>query len=177
MKTLMQMGLRIALAQMPVVAGNPRTNATWMMNEIARAKTRGIDILIFPELCVPGYLIGDEAEDESFVRDVWYWNDRIVESTKGSDMVVIFGTYAIDREGALGAGPDLDMVIFAPEGGGGVGFDIPLMHHRRYKFTFDDDIRFSKALGQVAAAMLKMGRDIGRLVSFFAHFIGEQLVM
>ena len=102
MKTLMQMGLRIALAQMPVVAGNPRTNATWMMNEIARAKTRGIDILIFPELCVPGYLIGDEAEDESFVRDVWYWNDRIVESTKGSDMVVIFGTYAIDREGALG---------------------------------------------------------------------------
>jgi NAD+ synthase (glutamine-hydrolysing) len=102
MKTLMQKGLRIALAQMPVVAGNPRVNAAWMMNEIARAKTRGVDILIFPELCVPGYLIGDEAEDESFVRDVWYWNDRIVAATKGSEMVVIFGTYAIDREGALG---------------------------------------------------------------------------
>lgn len=102
MKTLMQQGLRIALAQMPVVAGNPRANAAWMMNEIARAKSRGIDILIFPELCVPGYLIGDEAEDESFVRDVWYWNDRIVEATKGSEMVVILGSYAIDREGALG---------------------------------------------------------------------------
>ena len=102
MKTLMQQGLRVALAQMPVVAGNPRANAAWMTNEIARAKSRGIDILIFPELCVPGYLIGDEAEDESFVRDVWYWNDRIVAATKGSEMVVIFGSYAIDREGALG---------------------------------------------------------------------------
>ena len=102
MKTLMQQGLRVALAQMPAVAGNPRANAAWMVNEIARAKTRSIDILIFPELCVPGYLIGDEAEDESFVRDVWYWNDRIVAATKGSEMVVIFGSYAIDREGALG---------------------------------------------------------------------------
>lgn len=102
MKTLMQKGLRTALAQMPVVAGNPRANATWMMDEIARAKARGVDILIFPELCVPGYLIGDEAEDESFVRDVWYWNDRFVAATKGSEMVVIFGSYAIDREGALG---------------------------------------------------------------------------
>ena len=102
MKTLMQKGLRTALAQMSVIAGSPRVNAVWMMNEIAQAKTRGIDILIFPELCVPGYLIGDEAEDESFVHDVWYWNDRIVAATKGSEMVVIFGSYVIDREGALG---------------------------------------------------------------------------
>ena len=93
MKTLMKNGVRLALAQMPVVAGNPRANAAWMMKEIALAKTRAVDIIVFPELCVPGYLIGDELEDESFIRDVWCWNDRIVETTNGSEMVVIFGTY------------------------------------------------------------------------------------
>ena len=102
METLMKNGVRLALAQMPVVAGNPRCNAAWILKEITLAKTRAVDIIIFPELCVPGYLIGDEAEDESLVRDVWYWNDRIVELTKGSELIVIFGTYAIDREGALG---------------------------------------------------------------------------
>ena len=102
MKTLMKNGVRLALAQMPVVAGNPRANAAWMMKEIALAKTRAVDIIVFPELCVPGYLIGDELEDESFIRDVWCWNDRIVETTNGSEMVVIFGTYAIDREDAVG---------------------------------------------------------------------------
>lgn len=102
MKTLIQQGVNIAIAQMPVVAGNPRQNAQWMIGEIAAAAGRGVDVIVFQELCIPGYLIGDEAEDKSFVRDVWYWNDRIVAATKGSEMIVIFGSFAVDREDALG---------------------------------------------------------------------------
>ncbi len=102
MNTLIQNGIRIALAQMPVKAGEPRMNARWMIGEIHSAATRGADIIIFPELCVPGYVIGDMPEDESFVRDVWYWNDRIVTATKGLSIVAIFGSYAIDRAGAVG---------------------------------------------------------------------------
>lgn len=103
MKTkLLDSGIKVALAQMPVAAGNPRTNVTWMIAEIEAAAGRGIDVIIFPELCVPGYLIGDIPEDESFVRDVWYWNDCIVDATRGSEIVAIFGSYATDREGAIG---------------------------------------------------------------------------
>lgn len=102
MKTIMQNGLTVALAQMPVVAGDLRTNATWMIGEIEAAAGRGVDIIIFPELCVPGYLIGDMQEDEAFVRDVWNWNERIVEVTELADIVVIFGSYAIDRREAVG---------------------------------------------------------------------------
>jgi NAD+ synthase (glutamine-hydrolysing) len=73
-----------------------------MINEIKSAAARGVDMIVFPELCVPGYVIGDMPEDESFVRDVWHWNDQIVAATKGLSIVVIFGSYAIDRVGAVG---------------------------------------------------------------------------
>ncbi len=103
MKTkLLDSGIKVALAQMPVAAGDPRSNATWMISEIAAAAGRGVDLIIFPELCVPGYLIGDMPEDESFVRDVWYWNDRIVDATHGREIVAIFGSYATDRDDATG---------------------------------------------------------------------------
>lgn len=102
MKTLIQQGVHIAISQMPVVAGNPRQNATWMIGEITAAAGRGVDIIVFPELCVPGYLIGDMPEDESFVRDVWYWNQQVVDATELNDIVVIFGSYAIDYRGAVG---------------------------------------------------------------------------
>ena len=100
--TLMKDGVNIAMAQMPVIPGNPRANADWMIREIASATTRGVDIIIFPELCVPGYLIGDMPEDESFVLDVWRQNLRIVKATKGSEIVVIFGSYAIVDDGEVG---------------------------------------------------------------------------
>jgi NAD+ synthase (glutamine-hydrolysing) len=41
-------------------------------------------------------------EDESFVCDVWHQNDRIVESTNGSEIVVIFGSYATNKDDARG---------------------------------------------------------------------------
>ncbi|MFM2374572.1 MAG: glutamine-dependent synthetase, partial [Candidatus Parcubacteria bacterium] len=96
MKTkLLENGITVALAQMPVVAGNPRANADWMITEISKAISRSVDIIVFPELAVPGYVIGDMPEDESFVRDVWGQNWRVRNATAATSIVVIFGSYGV----------------------------------------------------------------------------------
>jgi NAD+ synthase (glutamine-hydrolysing) len=94
--------LTVALGQIDIRAGDPRANADRIIAEIVRAKERAVDVIVFPELAVPGYLVGDMPEQESFVREVWHHNERIVAATAGLDVVVIFGTYAIDRADAKG---------------------------------------------------------------------------
>ncbi len=86
-------GLKIAICQMKVVPGRPDINAGYMIREIISAKDRGIDIVIFPEMCVPGYMIGDKWEDDYFVKDVLYWNEQICQATKNG-VTAIFGSVA-----------------------------------------------------------------------------------
>ena len=91
-------GLRVAVCQMKVVPGRPDINAGYMIKEIILAKNSGIDIVIFPEMCVPGYMIGDKWEDDYFIKDVQYWNEQICQATRNG-VVAIFGSVAseVDR--------------------------------------------------------------------------------
>ena len=84
-------GPKITLCQMNVVPGRPDINAAYAINEIVSASNRGVDIIVFPELCIPGYLIADEFEDACFVKDVEYWNQKITESIPDG-ITVIFGS-------------------------------------------------------------------------------------
>ncbi len=101
-------GLALALCQMLVVPGQPRRNADYIINEILEAERRRIDIIIFPEMCVSGYLIGDLYEDEDFCNDVLHQNQRIVEATKMLDITVIFGSLSTDAV----LGEDGRMILF-----------------------------------------------------------------
>src|SRR5690606_32177864 len=60
---------------------------------IASARGKGVDLLVFPEMCVPGYLIGDMWERPAFLRECETWNQRIVAATD-----------AVDAAGAVAAG-------------------------------------------------------------------------
>ena len=51
--------LKIALAQMEVQPGHPDKNARKMLQLIAAAKEKQTDLIIFPEMSIPGYLLGD----------------------------------------------------------------------------------------------------------------------
>ncbi|MDP3963431.1 MAG: NAD(+) synthase [bacterium] len=90
-------GLKIGICQMPVTPGRPDINTEYIVREIAAAEKRGVDIVVFPELCVPGYLIGDMFEDESFVRDVLACNEEIRQATR-SGIIAIFGSLAADPD-------------------------------------------------------------------------------
>ncbi len=85
-------GLKIALCQMSVVPGRPDLNADYVIREIEAAEARGLDVIVFPEMCISGYVIGDKYEDESFVRDVTVRNESIRQATKGKMIAVILGS-------------------------------------------------------------------------------------
>ncbi|WP_372634866.1 nitrilase-related carbon-nitrogen hydrolase, partial [Fodinibius sp.] len=69
------MDVKIAACQMEVSPGHPDANAAKMLNLIEQAKANRQDIVIFPEMAVPGYLIGDEWENRAFVLDCYRYNE------------------------------------------------------------------------------------------------------
>ena len=85
-------GFLISLAQMRVVSGRPDVNAASIIAEIQATRSRGVDMIIFPEMSTTGYFIGDILEDCAFVDDVMHYNRKIIESTKDTGSVAIFGT-------------------------------------------------------------------------------------
>lgn len=91
-------GLKIAVCQMDVVPGRPDINVPSMIAQIKAAEKNDDDIIVFPEMCVPGYLIGDKWENDAFVRDVDSWNNQIILATKGLKIALIFGSLMHDSE-------------------------------------------------------------------------------
>jgi len=85
----------IHLAQMEVLPGRPDDNTRKILRLIAESRSAGADVIAFPEMAVPGYLIGDEWERESFLRDCEAFGEEIRLAADG--IVVIFGNVAMDR--------------------------------------------------------------------------------
>lgn len=86
--------MRIRLEQMQVLPGHPRRNTGKILNAIKRAKQDKVELILFPEMAVPGYLVGDEWERESFLRQCEECGKLIEKSSQG--LVVVFGNIAID---------------------------------------------------------------------------------
>jgi NAD+ synthase (glutamine-hydrolysing) len=58
------------------------------------ARGEGIQVAAFPEMAVPGYLLGDEWERQAFLRDCEACGERIREASQG--LVVLFGNVGVD---------------------------------------------------------------------------------
>lgn len=89
--------IRIAFGQIQVHPGEPATNFQSMMHAIDYAKAVSTDILIFPELCLSGYLVGDLWDQVPFVKDCLYYGDELVKATVNTNLTIIFGNVAIDE--------------------------------------------------------------------------------
>lgn len=59
----------ITLSQINVEAGRPDRNLPKLLEDIRIAEDKGSDLHIATELIIPGYLVGDEWENEAFVRE------------------------------------------------------------------------------------------------------------
>lgn len=88
--------IRIATAQIDVVPGNIRENWKRIEEEIRWARGRGADILVLPEMCLTGYLIGDLWDQNAFLRECESYNRKITEASK--DLTIIWGSCAVDWE-------------------------------------------------------------------------------
>jgi NAD+ synthase (glutamine-hydrolysing) len=92
--------LRIALAQIDPTVGDVDGNAAKIAEWIGRARSEGADLVIFPELCVPGY----PAEDLYLKRHFVEANRRAVEELANGieEIVALVGfaePAAADSEG------------------------------------------------------------------------------
>ncbi len=86
--------LRIHMAQMEVTPGRPVDNCARILDAVNAARSDRADVVVFPEMAVPGYLIGDQWEHESFLRECQGCGEEIVKSAEG--IVVVFGNVAVD---------------------------------------------------------------------------------
>ena len=84
--------LKIALAQLDIHAGDPRFNTAAMKKAIAKAKQQGCDMIIFPELSIPGYFIGDVWDQPDFIDDCVRFGEKIQAASEG--ITVVYGNVA-----------------------------------------------------------------------------------
>ena len=87
--------IRIQTSQLAVLPGNIRGNFENILKEIKAAEENGADLLLLPELCLSGSVIGDLWEQSAFLRECEYYGRKIAEAAE--NIIVLFGNIAVDR--------------------------------------------------------------------------------
>lgn len=82
--------MKIALAQINPVVGDLEGNQAKILRYARRARERGADLVVFPELCVTGYPPEDLLENPFFTKAVGHTVDRIANDVP-SDLGVLIG--------------------------------------------------------------------------------------
>lgn len=102
--------MKILLAQMEVIPGNPEMNFRTMERFVEQGISLGANLVVFPEMCVPGYLLSDLWEEESFVERC----ERINESVRGLSrkIDILFGSVARESENGENGRPLLYNVAY-----------------------------------------------------------------
>jgi NAD+ synthase (glutamine-hydrolysing) len=84
----------IAVAQMRPIPGDLRKNLDDVLQNIEEAKSRGASLVVFPELCISGYLLGDRWEHDAFIRELEDANETIARVSRG--ITVVWGSVKAD---------------------------------------------------------------------------------
>ncbi len=90
------MKLKIALGQMEIIPGRPDLNSQTMLKMIDEAQAADCHMVIFPEMAIPGYLLGDTWEQEAFLRDCESYGQDIIAAS--NHIIILFGNVAVDWE-------------------------------------------------------------------------------
>ena len=80
--------LRVALAQMNSVVGDLQGNTQRILDFIPEARSRGVDIIAFPEMAITGYPAEDLLFHKSFLHDNLKAMRRVVQASTGLAVVV-----------------------------------------------------------------------------------------
>lgn len=87
--------IKIICGQMEIIPGRPDLNYQKISNIIGQAKKKKADILLLPEMCLPGYLIGDLWEQQTFLDDCAYYAQQI--AAQAENLCIVFGSVATEK--------------------------------------------------------------------------------
>ena len=102
--------LRIGLAQINSCVGDLERNVSKIVKTIGEARDKGVEIVCFPEMSIPGYPAEDLLLKPSFIRDNLDALEEIKSASKSITVIVGF----IDR------GEDIFNAAAVIQDGGGV---------------------------------------------------------
>jgi len=88
--------MKIALGQINVIPNKPKKNLETMLKMISEAKSKNIDIIVFPELSVSGYLLGDEWFKDDVCLNFMHFNESLRKASKG--ITLIYGNIFLDHD-------------------------------------------------------------------------------
>lgn len=80
--------MKLTVAQLNYHIGNFSGNKELICNEIKAARSRGTDLIIFSELCVPGYPPLDLLDRKDFIQNCVRTVNEIAEECKGITAIV-----------------------------------------------------------------------------------------
>lgn len=108
----------IALAQIDVIAGQPEINFEKIVAKMREAKDAGDEVVVFPEMALPGYLRGDDWENDAKIRDLMEFNEAIREASGRIGITVIWGSVwaDFDKKGEDGRTRKYNAALVASNG-------------------------------------------------------------
>jgi NAD+ synthase (glutamine-hydrolysing) len=169
------MEIKFAIAQIEVSAGHPDINVKKILSEIESAKSRKIDVIIFSEMVVSGYLLGDDWENDSFIADLSDYNEKIREASKG--ITVIWGNVftEFDKKGEDGRTRKYNAVHVAQNGkwvdnGVFAGHTFKTLMPKYREF---DDERHFYSMWKLAN---EQNKNLNELLKPFPIKVGDQMV-
>ena len=160
--------MKLQTAQLTVLPGQIRENFRAICEEIRLAKETGADILILPEMCLTGYLIGDLWDQPDFLRECTRYNEKLARAA--TDIAIIWGSCAVDWTKKNDDGrPRKYNAAFAAAGG---RFLCPEHSDRPFlpktllpNYRQFDDRRYFTGAATLAA---EEGEDLGNMLAPFA---------
>ncbi len=146
--------LKIAIGQMDIIPGQPSKNFETICKMVEQAKGMGAHIIVFPEMCIGGYLLADKWTDEGFVDYLASYNEKVLELSQG--IGIVFGNVGREYLSPSHSGKDgrrdrYNMAFFAMDGkwvtrsGDAVPGKYIKALQPNYRM-FDDDRYFTSAL-------------------------------
>ena len=125
------MGARIQVEQFLVRSKSVRDNAERALEIIKKSNA---DLVVFPELCLTGYVLGDLWERPSFLREIEYWNQKLIDAS-ASGPAVLFGSLHIewDKKGDDGRPLKMNSYFFAQNGKASIGHKTLSPNYREFE--------------------------------------------
>ncbi len=87
--------MKTGLAQIKVTPGDIRKNLDEITRRVEEAKKEKLELLVFSEMVVGGYMLGDEWENEKFVDELLEANEKI--KSLSDDICLVWGNIDVDK--------------------------------------------------------------------------------